>query len=85
MVRLRGAGGDQHVGTALERGTDQELELARLVAAEAEPGLVVTLDQQPRPAELRLEARQPMQRGRQERQRGAWLRGEAVHVGSGNA
>jgi hypothetical protein len=85
VVRLRGAGGDQHVGALRKGGTDQELELARLVAAETQAGLVVALDQQPWTAELVLESRQTVQRGRQERQRRARPRGEVDHAGPGSA
>jgi hypothetical protein len=52
-VRLRAAGRDQRVAAARERVGDQRLELARLVAAEREPGQVVALDQHAHAEHLR--------------------------------
>src|SRR3546814_17787366 len=65
---------------------EQELQLARLVAAEAEPGAVVTLDQQARPPQRRGQPRQFFQ-GRGEMGEGApryrgQRAGQIVHPGT---
>jgi hypothetical protein len=52
VVRLHATRGKQCIGALGECRTDQELELAGLVAAEAETGRVVALDQDLRPAEV---------------------------------
>src|SRR3546814_8347595 len=62
--------GDDVVGAVLQGICEQELQLARLVAAEAEPGAVVTLDQQARPPQRRGQPRQFFQ-GRGEMGEGA--------------
>src|SRR3546814_11055060 len=62
--------GDDGVGAVLQGICEQELQLARLVAAEAEPGAVVTLDQQARPPQRRGQPRQFFQ-GRGEMGEGA--------------
>src|SRR5262245_30649125 len=56
MIRLRRAGGHECVGTVCESITHEEFQLARLVTAQREAGLIVALDEQFRPAEL---AREP--------------------------
>ena len=62
MVRLgKAPAGDQRVGALGQRLADEELGLPHLVAAEREPGQVVSLDQEP-PAELARELRQLLQR-----------------------
>ena len=60
-----GSDGDERPGTGAQRLGAQELELAGLVAAGAEPRQVVALDPQPGPAR---QARSPLERGRQRRQ-----------------
>jgi len=63
VVRLHATCGGQRIGALCEGRTDQELELARLIAAEAETGRVIALDQDLRPAEVRREPRQRLERG----------------------
>ena len=63
VVRLRGADGHERAGAGRQRLAAQELELARLVAAHAEPGEVVALDPQP-PSARQLGP--PLQRCRQQ-------------------
>ena len=77
VVGLLGADGDQGPGAQLERLAAEELQLARLVAAGAEPGQVVALDPQPGAA------RQPgtaLERRRQRRQRGTRPRREEIEA-----
>ena len=62
VVGLRRADGDQRAGAAAQRLGAQELQLAGLVAAGAEPGQVVALDPQPGPAR---QPGPPLERGRQ--------------------
>lgn len=45
VVRLRGAGGEEQVGTLFDSVGAEHLQLADLVAAHPEPSQVVTLDQ----------------------------------------
>jgi hypothetical protein len=62
MVRLHRTERDERVGAPAQRFGDAELELARLVAAGREPGLVVALHEQARAAERPGQARQLVER-----------------------
>ena len=64
-VGLGVGAGDHRVGARRQNVGEQELELARLVAAEREPGQVVALDPDVGPAERRAEARAVLERRRQ--------------------
>ena len=50
MVGLGRTGGDDRVGSLLQRIGDEEFQLAGLVAAGGQAGLIVTLDKEPWPA-----------------------------------
>ena len=76
MVRLGGALGDQGVCPVLQRFGDQELQLARLVAAAGEAGAVVAFHPQGRAAEMLGEAGQRLQRRRRVNQPDAGKAGE---------
>ena len=65
VVRLHAAGGDHRVGATGQGFGQQEFQLARLVAAEAEPRAVVALDQEARASKRFGQARQGLQRRRQ--------------------
>ena len=65
VVGLHGTMGDQGVGALCQRVADQELELARLVAAGREAGAVVALDVEARAAEPPGEVGHRLERGRQ--------------------
>ena len=72
MVRPAPAGGHQRVGALGQRGPDEELEVAQLVATERERQEVLALDPDLGPAaERRGEARQRRQRRRTVEQREA--------------
>src|SRR5512140_2735812 len=58
MVGLQRASANEHPSALLLGLRNQELQLAGLVAAERETGLVVTLDEDTRPAQCRREPRQ---------------------------
>jgi len=60
VIGLNGARSDQHIRALVERIPDQELQFARLIAATLQPGQVVPLDPQLRPAQLRAEVIQSM-------------------------
>jgi hypothetical protein len=64
-VRLHDAAGDERVSPAPYCLVQHVVELAQLVAAEAEPGTVLALDPEPRPAEMRGQALQRLERRRQ--------------------
>ena len=66
MVRLQGTYGENRVGAQRLRLAKQELQLAQLVAAQAEAGEVVALDVKPRSAEMRRQVRQRLDRRRQQ-------------------
>ena len=80
VVRLHSAVGDQGVGALRPRVAEEELELARLVAAGREAGAVVALDVEARSAEPPGEVRHRLERGRQMREGDAGKAGE-MHGG----
>jgi hypothetical protein len=64
-VRLHDATGHDRIGALRESLVQDEVELAQLVAAKAEPGGIFALDPQPRPAEMCGQPLHRLQRGRQ--------------------
>ncbi len=69
VVRLVGADGHDGVGAGFECSGHREFQLAGLVAAGCEPGAVVPLDPDLRPAEVLAQPRQVLERRRQVRER----------------
>jgi hypothetical protein len=69
VVRLVPAGGEEDVGAGRARLAEEELELPHLVPAVGEARQVVALDPQARAPEVRREARERMQRCREEAER----------------
>ena len=77
-VRLHDAAGDDRIGAAGNGFMQDVVELAQLVAAEAEPGGVLALHPQPRSAEMRGQPLHRFERGRQGGEAEAGKGGEPV-------
>ena len=65
MVRLHSAGGDQSIAALGKRIGHEEFELADFVSAQGQARLVVALDVDRGPAEMRREPRKRLERRRQ--------------------
>lgn len=57
MVRLQCAHGEHGIGALCHGLAEEEFKFSQFVAAEAESGFVIPLDEQRRPAEKRRQAR----------------------------
>jgi hypothetical protein len=64
-VRLHDAARDDRISAARDGLMQDIVELAQLVAAEAQPGRILALDPEPRPAEVSREPLHRLERGRQ--------------------
>ena len=67
-IRLHDTARNNCVGTTRNCLVQEVIELAQLVAAEAETGRILTLDPKPRPAEVSRQPRHRFERGRKLRQ-----------------
>ena len=65
VIGLHPADGDQGVRSLAKRLGHGEFELARLVPAAGQTGLIVALDEQTRPPQCLRQTRQLLQRGRE--------------------
>ena len=77
-VRLHDAAGDDRIGAAGNGFVQHVVELAQLVAAEAEPGGVLAFDPQPRSAEMRGQPLHRFERGGQGGEAEAGKGGEPI-------
>ena len=64
-VRLHDAARDDRIGAARKCLVQNVVELAQLIAAEAEPGRIFALDPQPRSTEMSRQSLHRLERGRQ--------------------